>query len=367
MQRAETTSKRQNGRRTLLGVAAASLAAVTANHALRGRTADADDNTMVTGTLNPTDGAPEDAQTTLRGSVEGRTWLVSNEATSGTNRVAMVGVVGGSASTAPFDAAAVMGESFVNSPDSSGVYGNANGGIGVWGRSPNGVGIRAEGGSIGLDIAGVIDSGKTGIAIAGLQSGTGIDITISNDAATGLKVTSDALGLGVDANVPGGYGLKGTSASQTKAGVFGVNNGGPAMQGDTVTGQGVIGRVTGTGVGVCALDDGGNHGTALVVLGTSTFSSHAAFSSTVSAAKFIGKANGAPRFNTVGSATIGKGEDRVTVMNAAAKSASRIFVTLQTDPGNAAVKCVKRHAGSFDILLTANAGRAAKAAWFIIG
>lgn len=372
---------RKTGRRAILGVAAASMAAAAVTKLGSNGVAEAAGSPMNYGTDNASSGAPETNRTALFSSNATDAVLLTNGST-GPGAVALNAVVG--SQTAPTHAsqsAGILGATTIDSADSAGVVGQATAaanGVGVMGvaTGTSGIGVRSNAtgaSSKAFEVENSVADGQVGLEIASVTTGKGVDVWILDDDGTGVSVTSTGTGTGVDVNVPTGIGVKGTVNSQTKYGIFGVNNIGPAVQGDTVSGQGIVGRVTGTGVGVCALDDGGNHGTALVVLGKSSFSGNATFTGSaalngdVSANKYSGKDGAAPKFNTTGIATIGKGKTSVKVTNAKASTSSKVLVTCQSDPGTAAIKYVKKAAGSFEIILTAKAAASLKVAWFIIG
>lgn len=163
-----------------------------------------------------------------------------------------------------------------------GVYGSqAGSGWGVYGTTPNGLGVYGNSSANGT---GVYANSNTGTGITGTSNnGIPASFSIFNNSNNNIVVNANTVGngtvinasttgngTGVNATSTGGMGVRGTTASQSSAGVIGYNNGaGEAVVGITnsnIAGA-VVGRNDGGGYGVRGFIATNADNTAVGVLG----------------------------------------------------------------------------------------------------
>ncbi|MFS4429857.1 beta strand repeat-containing protein [Chryseobacterium sp. S90] len=189
-------------------------------------------------------------------SVEG----VNNTATS--NISAVRGIVS-SASPGGFSSA-VRGINNGTGGLGVGVYGSqAGSGWGVYGTTPNGLGVYGNSSGNGY---GVYANSNTGTGLnATSNNGIPANIAIFNNAnnnvalsastvgnGTVVNVTTSGNGAGVRSSTGAGFGVHGSTSSQSSAGVVGDNTG---------AGEAVVGRTTSDIAGaVVGRNDGGGYG-----------------------------------------------------------------------------------------------------------
>ncbi|MDW9381110.1 collagen-like protein [Chryseobacterium sp. JV558] len=189
-------------------------------------------------------------------SVEG----VNNTATS--NIAAVRGIVS-SASPGGFSSA-VRGINNGTGGLGVGVYGSqAGSGWGVYGTTPNGLGVYGNSSGNGY---GVYANSNTGTGLnATSNNGIPASIAILNNAnnnvalnassvgnGTVVNVTTSGNGAGVRSSTAAGFGVHGSTSSQSSAGIVGDNTG---------AGEAIVGRTTSDIAGaVVGRNDGGGYG-----------------------------------------------------------------------------------------------------------
>ncbi|HWE62493.1 MAG TPA: hypothetical protein VHB98_12340 [Chloroflexota bacterium] len=265
---AQTATSRRKMLRTVLGTAAATVAAGAAGLSLEGGTASANTGgNMILGEANL---ASSPTQVKWNGSSPyGGVILLGNDTSfSGTGAffpAACGGFAGGGVAGVPhgvygftqalpttsvtpagvagvsMQGTGVHGESRSTSISSIGVEGVSASGIGVSGSSTNGTGVSGTGGSSSPG-TGVVGTGNTGVSGVGVTTGvaaratgvSGVGVT-ANGPSIGVSGTSTTTGVQGLAFGAGGVGVAGNSFGAGGHGVQGISSNG---------GDGVLGRST---------------------------------------------------------------------------------------------------------------------------
>jgi hypothetical protein len=211
------------------------------------------------------------------------------------------------------------------------IVGVAKGGSGVSGQSTDGNGVF--GSNTSQFGAGVFGTSDDGIGVVGSSSSDHLPgIYGSSVLRTGVVGLAGAGVLGTAPAKTGVYGVAGSGTSGDR-GVHGAASTGRGVFGETATGVGGYFAATGSGIAL--------------------------------------QAAGRVKFSTCGVATISAGsKSKVVAPGVALTAASRVFATLQADPGNAATVqrvAVNAAADTFTVYLTAKASAGVAVAWFVIG
>lgn len=397
-------AKRMHPRRAVLGAAVAALGAAAAQ-SLRPDSAGAAPTNIQTETDNSAA-----ARTKLLGAIDNQEvfWVQNTSSNVGIRQAFRATV--GLPTTNGADGTAIVGASDAgNSP--VGVQGEANvaGGTGVRGLGTSGFGVYGlataggtgvQGTASGDGGTGVLGSttGSSGIAVYGLATNAASTAVWAENSAggTALRVAGNAqldaaLTVGSTVLVSGaadfqssvtaqsfngsGFGLFSVPASSL-TGIVSLAKLPPQVvrtnsPSTVLTGSLSAASLAGPGGGLTGLN-ASNLGSGTVpdarlsAVIVRTTARSTAFTGTVAAKKYTGPSNGALALAGSGIGTVPRGEDNARIVNPLCMGSSKVLVTLQGNPGDAAVKYVKPGKGFFDLFLTAPVGAPTKVAYLVL-